>query len=398
MTYNQKWSKKRRVKLLSDRAHPLYKKIHQGILSLNILNHLPSFNTYKYDSHTYFAVLEYASVYQQSVKQTCLMNRLQGRNYPSPEQVMKCCRTISPEVMTNFVNIALQSQFKALPKVIQHQLKKSRTLIIDFHQDCYYGDSSNPHVKKGKAKKSTTLFYEYLTADLYCKNGCFTIALIHRIPGERIFSLLKKLLEYVEQIIEINTILFDGEFATLDFLHFLLQKGVHFLGRKSKTKLVKAHLDTYYRKSNWKGDRKWRPIELRSKYSKCKAVSVDICPQKVHGKMKFLIKTPNWTLSPKHAEKLYGKRFNIETGYRDKHKFQIFTCTKILSTRLLICVMAILLWNCWQGFLIWIRALKSYSADLPRDFQVLITISWFKYYLKTIFQFYERYKNQKEVI
>lgn len=383
MTQTKRWSKKRRVKLLSTRAPPLYKKVHQNLFRLNILNPLPSFTTCKYTSQAYFTVFEHASVHQRSIKQTCLINRLQGRNCPSPEQVMKCCREISPEVMTHYVNIALQSQFNTLPKMIQHQLKKSRTLIIDFHQDCYYGEISNPHVKKGKTKKSTTLFYEYLTADLYCKNGCFTIALIHRTPGERIFSLVKKLLECVEEVIKIKVVLFDGEFATLDFLHFLIQKGIFFLGRKSKTRLVKTHLNRYYMNSNWEHDKKWRAIELHSKYAKCKAVSVDICPQNVHGKLKFLIKSPSWSISPKYAEILYRKRFHIETGYRDKHKFQIFTCTKIFSTRLLIIVMATLLWNCWQSFLIWLRALKSYSRDLSRNFHILITITWFQYYLIT---------------
>ncbi|TXT59720.1 MAG: hypothetical protein BAJALOKI1v1_1380012 [Promethearchaeota archaeon] len=47
----------------------------------------------------------------------------------------------------------------------------------------------------------------------------------------------------------------------------------------------------------------------------------------------MLVKSIGWTITPYYADKLYGKRFGIETGYRDKHKYQIFTCTKILSTR-----------------------------------------------------------------
>ncbi|MBD3200939.1 MAG: hypothetical protein GF316_13045, partial [Candidatus Lokiarchaeota archaeon] len=76
--------------------------------------------------------------------------------------------------------------------------------------------------------------------------------------------------------------------------------------------------------------------------------------------MKFLIEFPKWKITLRYADILYSKRFNIETGYRDKHKFQIFTCTKILSTRLLFFLIAILEWNCWQAVLIWVRALKSY--------------------------------------
>ncbi|MBD3197882.1 MAG: hypothetical protein GF317_22715 [Candidatus Lokiarchaeota archaeon] len=60
--------------------------------------------------------------------------------------------------------------------------------------------------------------------------------------------------------------------------------------------------------------------------------------------------------------------------YRDIHKFQIFTCTKTLSTRLLFFLIAILEWNCWQAVLIWVRALKSYSNDLPRNILIELTL------------------------
>lgn len=298
---------------------------------------------------------------------------------------MKCCRETSPEAMTNFVNIALQSQFNALPKNIQHQLKKSGILIIDFHQDCYYGDKNNPHVRKSKVKKSTNLFYEYLTADLYCKSGCFTIALLHRTPGESNLSLMKRLLDHIENVVSFKIVLFDGEFATIDVLKLLLHKEVKFLGRKSRSERVKKHAVVYYKKPDWENARKWRPIELRSKRSHSKAVRVEVCPQNVHGEMKFLVKSPGWSITPKYADRLYGKRFNIETGYREKHKFQLFTCTKILSTRLLTFLIAVLLWNCWQSVLIWVRSLKIYTPDLPREALVQISSTWFKYYVKNSF-------------
>ena len=398
MNTNIKWSQRRKAQFISAKSNSHYKEIHQKLLNLNLFKHLPSFNTRKYDSREYFTVLEQASIYRMSIKQTCLMQRFLGRWYPSPEQVMKCCREISSERMANFVNSALKLQFNALPKKIQQQLYKSRILIIDFHQDCYYGNKTNPHVKKSRVKKSTNLFYEYLTADLYCKNGCFTIALFHRTPGECIFSLMKKLLEHVQKIISIKTILFDGEFATLDILQLLIQKGIKFLGRKSRTDVVKVHIDKYYQNSKWINNRKWRPIRLHSWKSICKNLNVEICPQNIHGVMKFMVKSPGWDIKPEYAEKLYRKRFNIETGYRDKHKFQLFTCTKILSTRLLVFLMATLLWNCWQCFLIWLRSLKSYTRYLPREFQIQISANWFKNFLGKIFHDSQNFTYSKEGI
>ncbi|MHA1492133.1 MAG: hypothetical protein ACTSRI_21095 [Promethearchaeota archaeon] len=385
MNYRKGWSKKRRAKLLCFRNNSRFKKIYQRLVNLNLLKELTPFNTHKYDSRDYFTAFEYASLHKISIKQACLMKRLQREKCPSPEQVMKCCRNVSPEMMTNFVNSVLKEQFSAIPKHIQRHIKKSGILIIDFHQDCYYGDKDNPHVRKSKVKKSTNLFYEYITADLYCKYGCFTIALYHRKLGDAIFTLTKHVLKSVGKTVDLKTVIFDGEFPTIDVLNFLQRKGIKFLARKSRTKRVKEHLSMYYGGPDWKLKRQWRPIELRSNRSNSKKVCVEICPQNIRGEMKTLIKSPRWSITLKYADKLYGKRFNIEMGYRDKHKFQIFTCTKILSTRLLFFLISTLMWNCWQVFLIWVRSLKSYSKDLPREFLIYLTVNWVKLLLSQMF-------------
>ena len=183
-------------------------------------------------------------------------------------------------------------------------------------------------------------------------------------------------------MISVKVVIFDGEFATVEVLNLLLCKNLKFLGRKSRTRCVKEHLNTYYGSPDWEKNRKWRLIELCSKKRKRKTVSVEICPQNIHNVMKTLVKSPGWSITPKYADKLYKRRFNIETGYRGKYKFQLFTCTKILSTRLLSFLIAVLLWNCWQSFLIWVRSLKIYSQNLPREFLVQITVNWVKMYIK----------------
>jgi len=384
MTYKKKWSKKRRDTHLRNYNRARYTKIHQILMDLNLLQQLSAFTTKKYASKDYFGILQYASLHNISIKQACLIERFQGKRCPSPEQVMKCCRTTPPELMTKFVNFALKTQFNALPKMIQQQFKKSGILIIDFHQDCYYGNKDNPYVKKSKTKKSTTLFYEYLTADLYCKHGCFTLAFLHRSPRKPIITLINHLLIMVEKVISPKIVLFDGEFATIDIVKLLMHKGVKFLGRKSRSTRVKTHFQTYYAHSNWEKDRKWRFFEMHSRKTREKTVIVDICPQNNHGIMKALIKSPGWPITPHQADILYRKRFNIETGYRDKHKFQLFTCTKYFSTRLLSYLIAILLWNCWQSYLIWTKSLTTFTYDLSREFLVQITANWIAMCLKKV--------------
>ena len=124
---------------------------------------------------------------------------------------------------------------------------------------------------------------------------------------------------YDEKVISVKVVIFDGEFATVEVLNLLLCKNLKFLGRKSRTRCVKEHLNTYYGSPDWEKNRKWRLIELCSKKRKRKTVSVEICPQNIHNVMKTLVKSPGWSITPKYADKLYKRRFNIETGYRGKY-------------------------------------------------------------------------------
>jgi len=353
-------------------------EIYKRFLKLDLLKQLSTFNTKKYDSQDYFKVLEHASLHNISITQTCDLKRALGERCPSAEQVLKCCRNNSSTTMINFMNNALFYQFNALPKTLQQHLKKSGIVFIDFHQDPYYGDKENPDVKKANVKASTTFFYEYLTADLYSGKGSFTIAITHRSPHEKIDVLVKRLLAHIEKVLSPRIIIFDGEFSSVAVLAELTRKKIKFLARKSRSSRIKAHLTSHYSKPDWENFRTWHPIELRSWRSRIKTVYVDVCPQNVKGEMKALIKSPGWAITPRYADKLYGKRFNIESGYRDKHKFQSFTTTKALSSRLLYILFAALLWNCWQALLIWVKTLKSYSKKLPRSLLITLTSTWIK--------------------
>ncbi len=286
--------------------------------------------------------------------------------------------------MTHFINKDLARQFINPPKSIQQQLLQSGIIFIDFHQDCDYGNPNNPHVRKGRVKRSTPYYYEYLTADLYSKKGSFTIAILHRSPHEKIISLIKRLIESIEAIPPPGAIVPDGEPAHIDVFALLKEKGIKFLTKKSRTQKVKEHLEKYYNSPNLEKRRKWRSIEFRSWRSKTKSNFIDICPKKVHGEKRTIIKSPDWVIIPQKADALYKHRFCIESGYRDKHKFQIFTCTKILSTRLLVYLIAVLLWNYWQTYLIWTHISQIREAFTSRQQSLWFSITWIRFYLEKL--------------
>lgn len=146
-------------------------------------------------------------------------------------------------------------------------------------------------MRKSKVKRSTNLFYEYLTADVYSWKGCFTIAIIHRPPHTAIVPLVERLLERIEKVLSPKIVVFDGEFSSVNILRLLQRKNIKFLARKSRVHRVKEHLSKYYKNPDWESERRWRSLELLSKRHGIRAINVDICPQNVKGEMKTLIKS-----------------------------------------------------------------------------------------------------------
>ena len=62
---------------------------------------------------------------------------------------------------------------------------------------------------------------------------------------------------------------------------------------------------------------------------------------------KAIIKDIEWHLTIHSAEEIYGKRFNIESGFRDTHLFQPRTNTSNISVRL----MLIFIGKVWENMM-----------------------------------------------
>ena len=185
----------------------------------------------------------------------------------------------------------------------------------------------------------------------------------------------------IEFILQPKLLLFDGEFATVQILDGLQRKGVPFVARKNITKRLRPLALAYSLTDNWEDLRTFRAITLLDK-TKTHETIVPVTFQRVQGEMKALVISPVLSITPAEADRLYKKRFGIETGYRDKHPFQARTCSKHMSVRLLLYLFAIMEWNLWQLFLLlanrgqttsrdrltmWRRQLRTIKLFLLRD-------------------------------
>ena len=331
--------------------HAEYKNLRFRWIRKNHLNELEMFNTKKFTAQAFIKPLELASAGNLSITSACTYYRATGVGVASPEQVLKRCRDEGKELVELHVNHALEKQFNDLPTKVRREFRKHGVVIIDFHADPYYGSLDNADTVTIVTKRSTNRAYSYLTAELWSPRGNFTIALLHRPPGESTSDLFWDLWARIEMVLAPKLLLFDGEFATVSILEGLRKRRVPFIGRKSITKRIEKLALAYKLTDDWESLRTYRAITLLDKTKK-HSTTVQVTFHRVNKLIKALVVSPECKVTPNDAGKLYSTRFGIETGYRDKHVFQARTSTNYLSVRLIIFTFAIMLWNLWQAFLV----------------------------------------------
>lgn len=146
-------------------------------------------------------------------------------------------------------------------------------------------------------------------------------------------------------------ILIDGEFLTVDIANQLFEKNIAWIGRKSVTRRVEPLSLAYKLTDNWKEKRQFTAIKLLAK-NKIDETTIHVTFQQTKEGLKALAVSPILNITPEEAETYYKLRFNIETGYRDKHLFQARTTAKTMDVRFFILIFSFILWNLWQAFLI----------------------------------------------
>jgi hypothetical protein len=342
--------------------HAVYKKLRTRWVKRNHLNDLEMFNTQKFPASSFLKALELASVENMSITDACTYYRVLDHGCPSSELLLKRCRDEGKVNMEMHVNHALEQQFFDLSSKVRREFSKHGTVLVDFHADPYYGDLDNPDIVAIAKKKSTCYAYSYLTADLWSPRGLQTIAVLHRPPGASISDLFWDLWARIELFVKPKLVLFDGEFATVEILQGLQDKNVKFVGRKSISNRLKLLAFCYRHTTNWEKLRAFRAVTLQDKKKKLET-TVHVTFQRWQKILVGLVISPGLELSPAEAEALLSKRFGIETGYRDKHVFQARTVSKNLAFRLLLFLMAIMLWNTWQAFLLLVKRTGQHALN-----------------------------------
>jgi hypothetical protein len=352
------------------KGHANYRNAHRRILTNPFKSEPGYFKTPNFAPPMFFWNLETASSNQSSVSASADLLRERWDGCPSGEEVLAKLRGISELDAEAMANRQLLEQYWKLPADVRGELECCGTGVIDFHEEPYWGDPGKVAVLHGQKVHDSNYHFVYLTADLISPHYRFTVFITSRVAGFPVSSYLPALLAQLRQVVDIHLILFDGEFPTVKVLAYLDKELIPWNARKSMTKAVKDALVVYSQDPWQLQHRGWHLVELTDAKDG-ESVHAYVTVQSVHGKLKSITR-PIWYSQPvAEAEANYGKRFAIDSGYKDKHAFLARTSSQSWVVRLVLFLVSVLMWNTWRLALAW-TFLKG-LPPLPHSERMILT-------------------------
>lgn len=222
------------------------------------------------------------------------------------------------------------------------------TLAVDLHKNPYYGDRRDPYVVGGRRKQGTTKFHAYATAYTVREGMRFTLAAYMVKPGEKPHHILERLLDRVEEIVEVERVLADAGFYSVPCIRLLEAGGLRYtIHGEVKGKRIKRMLDEVEHLLPEKGDSlSLGEYKLSGKYGEA---GVRLLAARVlEEKPLHIFAVP--LDESRGAKSVYGEfehRFSIETSYRMIGKVKAWTTSKSPALRAYLFGVAVLLYNLW---------------------------------------------------
>ncbi len=191
-----------------------------------------------------------------------------------------------------------------------------------------------------KPERGTCYAFRIATIEIVMHGRRFTLAGIPFRKGMRNADVVEYLIMKAGKYVRIREVLFDGGFYSVDVIKRLKKLNINYIIRADKSKKLNKLLK---RADKEKG--------CRTRWTVNKSVEttlVAVYDKKKNGdKKEWHAWVTNINASPKGIQKIYKKRWGIETGYRVKEDFQANTCSNNFTVRLMYSLLAICLYNLW---------------------------------------------------
>ena len=250
--------------------------------------------------------------------------------------------------------------------------RKSYVIAIDTHLDPFYGDRTTSSIVGGKKKQGTQHFYGYATAVLLQRRHRLTVGLIALTKADKPHHIVEKLLQQMTtRGLKISGVVMDAGFDSGD-VYALLQREnlpcVVPMQRKGTSK--KGRNAMWGWKSGTADTQSWTTYQTRIRVT-TDVVVFGTTKKRVYAYGGWGVAQVLTTLQRAEvADQWYGRRFGIESSYRQMRESKARTTKKAPAYRLLLVGIGLLLrqlW-CWLTRVIaesWNIPLKAWVKQLP---------------------------------
>ena len=239
-------------------------------------------------------------------------------------------------------------------------LKGPVDCAIDFTDELYYGDRTDPMVVGTKPQKGTSKAYRFATITLIDKDCRLTIRSLPVGKDTSKHEVVADLVKYAQERIEIGVLCIDRGFYSVDVLTTLNNLGVKYLIPAVQNPNAMRQMRGLY-------PPQILPITIKSPNSCNKSVTANLVMVLDIEKEKrgFITNMDLNRSRTKQLSRLYSKRWGIETSYRVKKDFRPKTTSKNYVIRLFYFLFSVSLYNIWEFLNVILALVEKIDSETP---------------------------------
>jgi putative transposase len=322
----------------------LHKLFDALILNANPFQ-LQSAPNCRYTSKELMHLLAYTSLERQTIESSCTL--LSGhRVAPCASALRNALIHHPPAKIDSLVNDYLHITLKKLKRFASATRKRPSTVVIDFHDDPYYGNADSPYVVRGKHVKGTNSFFRYATVSLIEHGVNYTLGMRSVENTITHGEILKDLITHAKKLVNVKVVLADAAFYIREVMTFLDQEGITFIIKGRKTKGIQSLLENCENELTTEGASKVMPYVMKS-HARKRSAQLQLIVYRQQATLRVLAVNSRCELKARDCIGLYKKRFSIETSYRMKHVVKGWTTSKKPVLRTVLFGMSCLLYTFW---------------------------------------------------
>jgi len=294
----------------------------------------------KYSYNDFFKLLTYAGINNGCAEGSANnLNFYSGEGCPNGDTLLYHLKKFdTSELLESYERITDQIISMAKNRGL---LNRPVDCAIDYTDELYYGDRTDPMVVGTKPQKGTSKAYRFATLTIIEKECRLTIRAIPVSENTSKHEVVADLVNYAKERVEIGVLCIDRGFYTVDVFTTLNNLGIKYVIPAVQNPRIVWQM-------RGQEPPKIIPITIGDPKKKSVSANLVVVLDDDMEKRGFVTNMDLDRMHTRKLSKLYSKRWGIETSYRVKKDFRPKTTSKNYIIRLFYFLFSVCLYNLWE--------------------------------------------------